>query len=76
MVDHPYYAPKRGIYINGFTAQSKKLIKESLICRIQKGMKKSLNFFTVSMVSVISVFLKTDNLICFLKNGITLNSSQ
>ena len=75
MVDRPYYAPKRGIYVNGFTAQSKKLIKESLICSKHKGMKKCLNFFAVSMVSVIIVFLKIDNLICFLKNGITLNSS-
>ena len=65
MVDPPYYASKRGIYINGFTAQSKKLIKESLIYSKHKGMKKCINFFAVSMVSVISVFLKTDNFICF-----------
>ena len=66
MVGRPYYTPKRGIYINGFTTQSKKLIKESLIWSKHKEMKKCLNIF-VSMVSVISVSLKTDDFICFLK---------
>ena len=67
MVGRPYYAPKRGIYINDFTVQSKKLIKESFISGKHKGMKKCLNFFVVSMVPVISVFLKIDDSIRFLK---------
>ena len=75
MVGHPYYAPKRGIYIHGFTAQSKKLIKKRFICIKQKGMKKRVDFFVVSMVSVISVFLKIDDFIRFLKNDITLYPS-
>ena len=48
MVSRPYYAPKRGIYINDFTVQSQKLIKESFIRGKHKGMKKCLNFFVVS----------------------------
>ena len=67
MLGHSYYASKRGIYLNGFTVQSKKLIKGSLICSKHKGMKKCLNFFVVSMVFVISVFIKMNDFICFLK---------
>ena len=68
MVGRAYYAPKRGIYINNFTVQSRKLIKESFICSKHKGFY----FFVVSLVSVISFFLKIDD---FIRNGITLNSS-
>ena len=50
MLGRSYYASKRGIYLNGFTVQSKKLIKGSLICSKHKGMKKCLNFFVVSMM--------------------------
>ena len=67
MLGRSYYASKRGIYLNGFTVQSKKLIKGSLICSKHKGMKKCLNFFVVSMVFVISVFIKMNDFICFLK---------
>ena len=67
MLGRSYYSPKRGIYLNGFTVQSKKLIKGSLICSKHKGMKKCLNFFVISMVFVISVFIKMNDFICFLK---------
>ena len=45
LVSCPFFAPKRGNYIDGLTAQWKKLIKESLIWSQHKGMKKSLKFF-------------------------------
>ena len=75
MVGRPYYAPKRGIYINDFTAQSKKLIKESFVSGKHKGMTKCLIFFCCFNGVCNQCFLKDRRLHSFFKNGITLNSS-
>ena len=52
MIGRSYYAPKRGTYINGFTAESKKLIRGSLIYSKDRGMKKCLNFVVVNGITL------------------------